>query len=87
MACPVFNGSNYVALAIESVLHQTLTDFELIISDNAFSDSDDTEAICRRYAAADPRIRYYRNASNIGASANFTAASPWPRANTSNGRR
>ena len=66
---PVFNGSNYVALAIESVLHQTLTDFELIISDNA--STDDTEAICRRYAAADPRIRYYRNASNIGASANF----------------
>jgi glycosyltransferase involved in cell wall biosynthesis len=66
---PVFNGSNYLELAIESIRRQTLTDFELIISDNA--STDDTEAICRRHAADDARIRYYRNASNIGASANF----------------
>jgi glycosyltransferase involved in cell wall biosynthesis len=66
---PVFNGSNYIEVAIESILGQTLTDFELIISDNA--STDDTEEICRRYAAQDARIRYHRNVSNIGASANF----------------
>jgi glycosyltransferase involved in cell wall biosynthesis len=66
---PVHNGGKYISDAIESILSQTLTDFELIICDNA--SSDDTEHICRRYAARDGRIRYYRNASNIGASANF----------------
>jgi glycosyltransferase involved in cell wall biosynthesis len=66
---PVFNGSNYIDVAIESILRQTLSDFELIISDNASTDG--TEEICRRYAARDARVRYYRNASNIGASANF----------------
>ena len=32
---------------------------------------DATEAICREYAAKDPRIRYYRNETNIGASPNY----------------
>jgi glycosyltransferase involved in cell wall biosynthesis len=66
---PVFNGENFVSQAIESILAQTYTDFELIISDNASTDR--TEAICREYAAADPRIRYYRNGHNLGAAANF----------------
>jgi glycosyltransferase involved in cell wall biosynthesis len=66
---PVFNGSNYIVRAVESLLGQTFADFELIITDNA--STDDTEAICRRYAARDRRIRYYRNDANIGAGANF----------------
>ncbi|MGK9168536.1 glycosyltransferase family 2 protein [Inquilinus limosus] len=66
---PVYNGENYLAEAISSVLAQTYTDFELIICDNASSDR--TEEICRRYAEADPRIRYHRNPRNLGASANF----------------
>lgn len=66
---PVFNGERYVAKAIESVLAQTFSDFELIICDNGSTDG--TEAICRDHAARDTRIRYYRNASNIGAAGNF----------------
>lgn len=66
---PVYNGANYVAQAIESLLAQTFTDFELIISDNA--STDETEAICRGYAARDPRIRYYRQARNQGGMWNF----------------
>jgi glycosyltransferase involved in cell wall biosynthesis len=66
---PVYNGENYLAEAIDSVLAQTYTDFELIICDNASTDR--TEEICRRYADADSRIRYYRNPRNLGASANF----------------
>jgi glycosyltransferase involved in cell wall biosynthesis len=66
---PVRNGQRYVAQAIESILAQTFTDFELIISDNA--STDDTEQVCRRYAAQDPRVRYYRQTHNIGAAANF----------------
>lgn len=65
---PVYNGERYVALAIESILSQTLQDLELIISDNASTDT--TEQICREYAAKDPRVRYYRSDRNRGASWN-----------------
>ena len=66
---PTYNGERFLARAIESVLAQTLTDFELVISDNASTDS--TQEICERYAAADPRIRYIRHAENRGAWFNF----------------
>lgn len=66
---PVFNGEDYLAEAIDSILAQTYTDFELIISDNASTDS--TESICRAYAARDPRVKYYRNEKNIGATQNW----------------
>lgn len=66
---PVYNGENYLSDAINSVLVQTYTDFELIICDNGSTDR--TEGICRRYADADPRIRYHRNPRNLGASTNF----------------
>jgi glycosyltransferase involved in cell wall biosynthesis len=58
-----------VAEAIDSILAQTFTDFELIISDNASTDG--TEEICRRYADKDERIRYVRNRQNYGAAFNF----------------
>ncbi len=66
---PVYNGANYVGEAIESLLNQTFTDFELIICDNASTDR--TEEICRAYAQRDARIRYYRNPVNIGAAGNY----------------
>jgi len=66
---PVYNGERYLAKAIESVMSQTMTDFEVVISDNASTDR--TEEICRHYAATDARIRYYRNETNVGALPNF----------------
>lgn len=66
---PVFNGEKYLAEALDSILVQTYTDFELIISDNASTDR--TSEICEAYVARDPRIRYYRNARNLGAAPNF----------------
>ncbi len=69
MGLPVYNGENFVEEAISSVLAQTYENFELIISDNASTDS--TPDICHRYAAKDRRIRYYRNEVNIGAAKNF----------------
>ena len=66
---PVFNGSNYIRDALDSILSQTYSDFELIICDNA--SEDDTCAIVEEYAARDGRIRLIRNPRNIGASANY----------------
>jgi glycosyltransferase involved in cell wall biosynthesis len=66
---PVFNGEDYVEQAIVSILSQTYTDFEFVISDNASTDR--TEEICRSYAAKDQRIKYFRNPKNIGATQNW----------------
>jgi glycosyltransferase involved in cell wall biosynthesis len=62
---PVYNGENYLTESLDSLLAQTFTDFELVISDNHSSDA--TEEICRHYAARDSRIRYLRQKRNIGA--------------------
>ena len=66
---PVYNGENFVADAIDSILAQTFGDLELIVTDNASTDL--TEAIVRGYAARDPRVRYIRNPANIGAAENY----------------
>ncbi len=66
---PVYNGQRYLEQALNSLMGQTFTDFELIISDNA--STDNTDDICKAFAQRDPRIRYHRNASNIGANPNF----------------
>ncbi len=69
LGMPVYNGENFLAATLDSLLAQTYTDFELIICDNASTDG--TAAIGRAYAARDGRIRYLRNERNIGASANY----------------
>jgi glycosyltransferase involved in cell wall biosynthesis len=65
----LYNGERFLEAAIESFLNQTFKDFELIISDNCSTDRSDE--ICRRYAAQDSRIRYYRNERNMGAGWNI----------------
>jgi len=69
LGMPVYNGERYVAEAIESILRQSYPRFELVICDNASTDG--TEAICRSFAERDARVRYVRNASNIGAHPNY----------------
>jgi len=65
---PVYNGEQFIAQALDSFLAQTFSDFGIIICDN--DSHDKTEQICREYAGRDPRIRYYRNESNIGVAGN-----------------
>jgi glycosyltransferase involved in cell wall biosynthesis len=61
----VYNGERFIEDALRSILNQTLTDFELIISDNASTDR--TGEIAQAYAKRDDRIRYYRSEKNMGA--------------------
>ena len=61
---PVYNGELYLAESMNALLGQTYEDFELVISDNASTDS--TSDICREYAKLDSRIRYIRQEQNIG---------------------
>lgn len=69
---PVHDGERYIRESIDSVLAQTLGDFELVIADNASTDG--TEAICRDYAARDRRVRYHRGDQNRGAAHNYNRA-------------
>jgi glycosyltransferase involved in cell wall biosynthesis len=66
---PVYNGENFIIESLDSLLAQTCTDFELIVCDNASNDR--TGEIVQSYAERDSRIRYHRNETNIGASANY----------------
>ena len=52
---PVYNGERWIGAAIDSLLTQTYSNLELVISDNASSDG--TERICRHYAERDARVR------------------------------
>jgi glycosyltransferase involved in cell wall biosynthesis len=66
---PVYNGEQFVADAVESVLAQKFDDFELVISDNGSTDG--TPAICESYARRDARVTYLAQEANRGASWNF----------------
>ncbi len=66
---PVYNGEKFIREALDSLLAQTFTNFEIIISDNASTDG--TPIICSEYAERDSRIRYVRQAENIGIMKNF----------------
>jgi glycosyltransferase involved in cell wall biosynthesis len=66
---PVFNGAAHLAQALESLLAQSFTDFEIILSDNC--STDDTPSIIAHYAARDVRIRAVRQPENIGGLPNF----------------
>ena len=66
---PVYNGELFIQQAIESILAQTFTDFELIISDNASTDS--TQEICQNFSKKDNRIRIFKQDKNIRTHRNF----------------
>lgn len=66
---PVYNGATHIRSALDSLLGQSFTDFEIVIADNA--SSDDTSRICLEYAERDNRISFQRNAKNLGMIQNF----------------
>jgi glycosyltransferase involved in cell wall biosynthesis len=69
---PTFNRLEMLRRAVESVLAQDYVNIELVISDNASTDG--TQAWCESLARRDSRVRYVRQATNLGAIANFSKA-------------
>lgn len=56
----LYNNARHLPHAIESLLAQTTSDFALLLLDDA--STDETEAVARRYAERDARVRYLRHA-------------------------
>ena len=69
---PTHNRAALLERAIGSVLAQDHAALELIVSDNASTDA--TETVCRERAQRDNRLRYIRQPTNRGPTANFDAA-------------
>ena len=67
---PTYNGAKYIAQTIESILNQTFTDFEIIVSDDGSSDK--TLEIVGSFN--DPRIVQIDRLSKVGAEANWNNA-------------
>jgi glycosyltransferase involved in cell wall biosynthesis len=61
---PTYDGAIHLREQIESILDQTLTDFELLIVDDG--STDDTPEICRHYERQDGRIRILESKGNRG---------------------
>lgn len=66
---PVRNAERFLPRLLDSLLAQTLPDFEVVICDNASDDG--TPSLCEAYARRDPRVRYHRNDADIGQIENF----------------
>jgi glycosyltransferase involved in cell wall biosynthesis len=66
-----YNRAHLISKAIESALAQDYSNLEIIISDNC--STDDTDTVIRKYTG-DPRVKYSRNAENIGMIPNFRKA-------------
>jgi len=68
---PTRNRLSTIKRTIEHVQAQTLTDWELIISDNASTDAGKVDYL-RGLAAVDPRVKVHAQAENIGIQANWS---------------
>jgi len=66
---PTYNYGRYIPDAIESVLGQTFSDFELLVVDNC--STDNTRELVENYARKDARVAYFCNEANLGMVGNW----------------
>ncbi|MFA9288571.1 MAG: glycosyltransferase family 2 protein [Weeksellaceae bacterium] len=66
---PVMNGAQYLATAIESILDQSYSNFELIIADDV--STDNSTQIIEKYARKDKRIHFIKHKIQQGRAENF----------------
>jgi len=67
-----YNGEKYLDIQLDSIISQSHTNIEIIISDDASTDR--TAKIAARYATEDSRVVLLQQSSNVGLSANLESA-------------
>ena len=67
-----YNGERFIKEQIDSILEQSYSNFELIITDDCSSDK--TIEIIKNYQENDSRIKLYQNEVNLGFVKNFEKA-------------
>ena len=72
IALASYNGEKYISEQIDSILAQTIQDFELVVCDDCSKDA--TFAILQEYEKKDSRIHVYNNEVNLGVIKNFEKA-------------
>ena len=70
---PNFNYQRYLGLTLDSVLNQSFTDLEVLVSDNASTDG--SVALVQDYQQRDARIKLRVNRCNVGFAGNLARAS------------
>ncbi len=69
IALATYNGSKFLREQLDSILSQSMTDFEVIVCDDC--STDDTVKILYEYAAKDTRFNIHENETNLGFKKNF----------------
>ena len=58
-----YNGARYIREQLDSIIHQTYSNIEVVITDDR--STDETMSILEEYAAQYPNIRVYQNETNL----------------------
>jgi len=66
---PVRNGGAFIGRALQSLLNQDYSPIDIVVSDNASTDS--TETICADICKENPRVQYIRRETPVPAIENF----------------
>jgi len=78
---PTYNRPAGLRRTLDCILAQTYPALEILVSDNASTDGE-VVRVCQEYAQRDPRVRIYRQSTNLGSTGNFqfllrTASAPY----------
>ena len=71
IAITAYNQAHYIGQAVESALAQDYQNLEVVVSDN--HSTDPIQEVMARYMS-DPRVKYFRNETNLGMIGNFRKA-------------
>lgn len=66
---PVYNQEKFIAETLESVINQTYTNLQILVSDDGSSDC--SYDVIKEYALKDERIEILHNNNNVGICGNF----------------
>lgn len=72
IALATYNGEKFIRQQMDSVLAQTMSDYEIVICDD--NSTDNTFSILEDYASKDLRIKIFKNDQNLGFKKNFEKA-------------